>query len=319
METFRTTLLLFASLWLLSACSHQQQDALLASATELARSSAELTLHAAHTLDVDMHYLERPGDGPTVLLVHGFSANKDTWLRFVRYLPEHYHIIIPDLAGHGDTPAADSHDLRRQAQRLHALAEALNISAWHMAGNSMGGAIVALYAVTYPQHVLSLALLDAAGVEAPNISPFFVALEQGQNPLIASDEESFERRWHMTMSQPPLLPWPLRPALIRKTLARESLNRRIFADMMATREALQQHQFEQQVRQVIRMPTLIMWGEEDQVLDVSSVTVFKDLIPHAQTIIYPGIGHLPMVEAPKKSAADYVSFLQAAADATPQG
>lgn len=294
---------------LLSGCSHSQQDALLQLAIDAGRSQADLTLHQAHTLDVDMHYLERPGNGPVVVLVHGFSANKDTWLRFARYLPDDYHLIIPDLAGHGDTPAADNYDLFMQAKRLQALAEHLQIPAWHIAGNSMGGAIAAIYAVQYPQQVQSLTLIDAAGVEAPKQSPFFAALEQGHNPLIATDNDSFEQRWHMTMSQPPLLPWPLRPALVRQTLARENINRTIFADMLATRATLSQQAFAQQLSQT-DVPALIMWGEEDQVLDVSSVGVFKRHLPHAQVVIYADIGHLPMVETPQQSAADFIHFIE---------
>lgn len=295
---------------LLTGCSASQQDALLDASIDFARSSQALELKYSQALDVNMAYLERAGSGPTLLLVHGFSANKDTWLRFTRYLPDNYRLIIPDLAGHGDTDVADSHDLLMQMQRLHALADQLDIKAWHIAGNSMGGAIAALYAAHHPEHVLSLALLDAAGVDGRQQSPFFAALEQGYNPLIASDEASFERRWQLVMSQPPPLPWPLRPAVIRRTLKRQALNRQIFADMLATKETLAQQHFEQQLKQRAHMPVLIMWGQEDQVLDVSSVEAYQQLLPQADVVIYPGIGHLPMIETAEQSAEDYLAFLQ---------
>jgi len=116
-------------------------------------------------------------------------------------------------------------------------------------------------------------------VDAPNPSEYMQALAQGQNPLIATDEASFEYRMDFVMEKAPPFPWPLRPALMRKTLARVDINRAIFDDMLATRERLEQSGFEQQLSDKISMPTLIIWGAQDRVLDVSAVEVFKQFIP----------------------------------------
>lgn len=296
---------------LLGGCSASQQESIYNKAIDLARNAADLTLKQADTGDVEMRYLERPGTGPTVLLLHGFSANKDTWLKFAAEMPEEYHLIIPDLAGHGETPAPVTQDynLIRQAERLHKLMAATGAEQFHIAGNSMGGAISAIYATRYPQQILSLTLIDAAGVDAPEQSEYMQALAEGKNPLIATDEDSFEYRWNFVMSEPPLLPWPLRPVVVRKTIAREGINREIFSDMLATREELAASQFEQQLSEKVTMPTLIIWGEEDRVLDVSAAQVFKEKLPQAQVKIYPGIGHLPMVEIPAETAELYSRFI----------
>ena len=261
-----------------------------------------------------MTYLERQGEGPVMLLLHGFSANKDTWIQFAAELPENYRLIVPDLAGHGDTPApkGEDYNLIRQAERLNQLMANLNISKFHIAGNSMGGAISAIYASLYPQQVSSLTLIDAAGVDAPNQSEYMAALAEGKNPLIATDEASFEFRMDFVMSKAPPLPWPLRPALMRKTLARQQLNEDIFEDMMATRKQLEDTGFEARLSEAVTMPTLIIWGDEDRVLDVSAVEVFKQKIPHAQVKIYEGIGHLPMVEIPEETAILYSEFVAGA-------
>lgn len=304
--------ILFAcSVVLLAACSHQQQDSLLEAAVDMARSAAKLEVKQSPVGDVEMTYMERAGDGPTLLLLHGFSANKDTWVKFAMEIPQNYHLIIPDLAGHGDTPAptGEDYDLFRQAERLHALMQNIGIKRFHIAGNSMGGAISAIYTSLYPQQITSLTLIDAAGVDAPEQSEFMAALEMGSNPLIATDEESFEYRWNFTMSKPPMLPWPLRPALVRKTLARADINREIFKDMINTKTRLQETDFEAQLSNKITMPTLIIWGDEDRVLDVSAAEVFKQKIPHAKVKVYPGIGHLPMVEIPLETAQLYSEFV----------
>lgn len=298
----------------LAACSTSQQDSLLQTVVEMGRDAASLEVKTSQLDDVNMTYLERQGEGPVMLLLHGFSANKDTWIQFAAELPETYRLIVPDLAGHGDTPApkGEDYNLIRQAERLNQLMANLNISKFHIAGNSMGGAISAIYASLYPQQVSSLTLIDAAGVDAPNQSEYMAALAEGKNPLIATDEASFEFRMDFVMSKAPPLPWPLRPALMRKTLARQQLNEDIFEDMMATRKQLEDTGFEARLSEAVTMPTLIIWGDEDRVLDVSAVEVFKQKIPHAQVKIYEGIGHLPMVEIPEETAILYSEFVAGA-------
>ena len=58
----------------------------------------------------------------------------------------------------------------------------------------------------------------------------------------------------------------------------------------------------------LKVPTLVIWGEEDRVLDVSSVDVMKAHIPNLHTAVLPGIGHVPMLEAPDKVGKIFRSF-----------
>ena len=60
----------------------------------------------------------------------------------------------------------------------------------------------------------------------------------------------------------------------------------------------------------INAPTLILWGDRDQVLDVSSVPVFETGLKNHQTVIIKDCGHLPMLEKPKETAEKYLSFLK---------
>jgi abhydrolase domain-containing protein 6 len=59
----------------------------------------------------------------------------------------------------------------------------------------------------------------------------------------------------------------------------------------------------------IRQPVLVIWGEYDRVLDVSSVDVMQPLLPHANFIVMPNTGHLPMIERPTQTATYYLEFL----------
>ena len=96
-------LLLFAlSVFLFAGCSSVRKSIFnLGLSIERCRSDLDY-----RTLSVDGQryaYLEREGDGDTIILLHGFAANKDSWIRFVRYLPLSYRVIVLDMPGHGDS------------------------------------------------------------------------------------------------------------------------------------------------------------------------------------------------------------------------
>lgn len=309
--------LIFTSL-LLGGCTASQQDSLFTEVISMARDSVGLEVKTAPAGDVTLTYMERQStdiaNAESIILLHGFSANKDNWIRFTKALDEKYHVIAVDLAGHGDSEKlmTTDYDLIKQAERLDSFLAGLGINRFHIAGNSMGGAISAIYSLNRPEKIKSLTLIDAAGIEGAQVSEFYQALQKGSNPLIATDEESFEYRMNFTMSQPPLLPWPLRPALYRQTLARAEINTKIFSDMLTTKQRLIENNFHQSIQATIaehQLPTLIMWGKEDRVLDVSAAAAFKEIIPNASVHIFEGVGHLPMVEIPNESAEVYQQFL----------
>jgi len=93
----------------------------------------------------------------TIVLVHGFSASKDAWSRFAKHLTAHYHVIVPDLPGHGDThpsPPDATYDIEHQVERLHAfIVHVLNNPSrrYHVIGASMGGFIAGVYASKHPE------------------------------------------------------------------------------------------------------------------------------------------------------------------------
>ena len=300
---------LVAAAYVLIACTATQQDSLYQKALDLGEWKAGLDEQKSDIADIEMNYLIRKGDGPILMLVHGFSANNSTWLQFADKLPDNYYLIAPDLAGHGKSSEAESYDLERQAERLKALAEHLNLEPFHIVGNSMGGAISAIYAARFPEDVASLILIDSAGLDGENQSQFFAELEEGHNPLIATDEASFEYRMDLILEKQPPLPWPIRPALIRETVERAELNKVIFADMLATRERMDQNEMKRMISSNVNMPALIMWGEKDRVLDVSAVAEFKKVIPQAEVKIYPDLGHVPMLEDPSASAETITQFI----------
>lgn len=138
--------------------------------------AAEAKLYGLHQEMVDIGELRMATyqAGPVnaqeaIVLLHGYSADKQVWPRFARHLLKNYRVIIPDLAGHGDTGFESSWDYSAPAQaaRIAALIDRLGIRKIHIVGNSMGGFIAAHFALGYPERTHSVALIDPAGVKSP--------------------------------------------------------------------------------------------------------------------------------------------------------
>ncbi|MEY1661839.1 alpha/beta fold hydrolase [Isoalcanivorax beigongshangi] len=237
--------------------------------------------------------------GEPLLLLHGFGANKENWLFLAALLGSQYRLIIPDLPGFGESHfiATSDYRLATQADRVARLMAQLELPAAHLVGNSMGGAIAGIVAARYPQQVASLTLMNAAGLAGANPSRFEAALRDGRNPLIPRNLLDVIALFRITTHRNrQALTSVLSPVLAPDMTHRYPVNHRIFRDMLAVDED------PLALFSSINCPTLIMWGDQDQVLDVSAADSFKQLIPHAQMKIFKEVGHLPMLEVPLPTA-----------------
>ena len=243
---------------------------------------------------------------PSVLLVHGFGANKENWLRFSRSFKDNYHVVIVDLPGHGKSVSSFdlNYSLENQVAWLHEFTQSIGLKSFHLAGNSMGGAISALYAVNYPDQVISATLLDPAGVHDFR-SVMQDLIDEGNNPLLVEDAQGFNELLNFALEQRPFIPWPITAVSAEKAQARKSLHDKLWSDMKVG----QGESFKPLLEQ-IRVPTLVQWGEEDRVINYKNIEVFKTLIPSVKTHVWPNVGHAPMVEIPNKSAALMLSHIQ---------
>ena len=107
------------------------------------------------------------GDGPAIVLLHGFGADKTVWLDVAGQLTAHFHLVIPDLPGWGESSrgAAADYSIEAQAERLHTFVQAIGVRDFVLVGHGTGAAVAAVYAAGYPQAVRELALLDAYGLK----------------------------------------------------------------------------------------------------------------------------------------------------------
>lgn len=287
--------------------------ALMASARLVETHLAGLSNQLVTAGELDFAYYDGgPKLGETIVMVHGFGADKDNWLRMVRHFSGRYHVVVPDLPGFGESSRpTGSYDVGTQAERLADFIQALGVGKVHLVGNSMGGHIVALYAARYPDRVRSLALFDNAGVTAPHKSELFDLLEQGRpNPLVVTRVSDYDRLMDFVFVDPPVLPAPLKRYLADRAIANQVHYEAVFQQLVQRYIPLEPE------LPKIQAPTLLLWGDKDRVLDVSSLDVMKPLIPHASTVVMKDCGHAPMIERPAETARRYQAFLDGLATGT---
>ncbi len=282
-------------------------EVLVGLAIDLERKSAGLSKGSVVVGDHTVVYLEG-GEGVTILLVHGFGANKDNWNRLAKYLTPSFHVVAVDLPGFGEsTKRKDaSYTIAAQVERLDNIAEALSLKAFHVAGNSMGGNISGRYAIRFPDKVLTLGLFKTAGVlHCPEKSEMARRMERGENPLLIETPEDFDAMIKFAFVKPPWFPGIVKKKMASEWAQSRAFNEKVFLEIHTEESSL-----------VPDLPkiwtrTLILWGDTDRLLDVSCTEVLEKGLPNSTTVIMKDCGHVPMMERPEETARHYLEFLQA--------
>ena len=255
-------------------------------------------------------YLEGgPPDGEVIVLLHGFGGDKNNWPLYARNFTKRYRVIAPDLPGFGENVRDPDWDygMETQAERLQRFIHELRIDKFHLAGNSMGGFIALYYALDYPNDLLSLTLFDNAGVRSKNKSELEIAIGERKNLLIARTMEEFDQL--LAFISHKKIP---SPTFMKKALLQIQQRNFEFLDKLFWRladEAVDETVTDRLSE--ISMPTLVIWGRHDRVLDVSCTEAMAASIPNNKVVIFEDAGHIPMIEKPRESAQHHLELIAA--------
>jgi pimeloyl-ACP methyl ester carboxylesterase len=257
------------------------------------------------TIDgVRIHYQEAGDEkAPPMILIHGFISSTLIWSGvFLRLADAGFRVIAIDLPGYGysDKPADGRYTIDAQAQAVFGLMDRLGIEKATIVGASYGGAVAATMALNSPERVDRLMLIGAVSSDEPKkkllirlsrfpvigdiVTPLFLGsrwvlrkrMEEMYRRIGAPvDERMLEARHHLLATA------NMQRAMIR-TVRRWSANR-------IARDA-----------HLIRQPTMLVWGDDDNHIPISQAYRLRDAIPNARLIIFRNCGHLPPAEYPEK-------------------
>ncbi|NWG16566.1 MAG: alpha/beta hydrolase [Chloroflexi bacterium] len=241
------------------------------------------------------------GNGRTLLLIHGGLGDASLhWGPVAPLLTEEFHILAPDLPGFGGSqPLA----VRRTNALMHWLTSFLNALGIEQAvvvGNSLGGLIARLFAANSPQLVPAVILLNGGAV--PDFPPMMRLLERV--PGLS----------HLLFSQ--ITRASLNPTSLRAMLRVENI---LTDDFMRGARAAAPG-FSRLLRMIVAsplpqqqtplVPTLILWGTNDQVATLAGAESIKNSIPGAVLTEIADCGHMPQLETPDVFVWQVSNFLQ---------
>lgn len=244
------------------------------------------------------------GVGEPVVLVHGFGASADSWNRFAKPLTKRYHVIAPDMPGWGASTRLEtaSYGYPAQVERLHQFLSQLGLGRVHLVGHSMGGFISSAYAAQYPDKVITLGLIAPHGMVEPEPSELAQSVAKGDNWLVASTHQEFDRLLNNVFAKRPYTPKSVLRYLANHTIRNSAKSSQIFEEMQTNDPLLAER------LPKIVAPTLIIWGDQDRVLHVSSADLFRQGIKNSEVMLIPGSGHMPLVENARQCSAAWLAF-----------
>ncbi len=252
------------------------------------------------------------GDGsanaPTpILFLHGYGTSKEAMMAQIRWFSSSAQVIAPDLPAFGDNPLARGEAAltgEEYVQWIEDFRIAAKLPRVDVIGESMGGALAAAYAAKFPESVRRVVLESPAGLTPPHENALMKSLAQGTSSLDIRSDDDFERVLHLCFVHPPHVPAPIRRYLVAKSAARVENH----PEILQTLGPFLGGGLEPSLGS-IRAPTLVIYGDRDQITDCSMLPLFVDGISGSQGMLIPGAGHVVFADAPSEVRSAVRSFL----------
>jgi pimeloyl-ACP methyl ester carboxylesterase len=253
-----------------------------------------------------VHYKEMGAGSPTFILLHGFGASTFSWREVMRPLSQYGRVIAYDRPAFGlterpmpgDWTGENPYSPEAQAKLVIGLMDALGVERAILVGNSAGGTISVSVALSYPQRVQALVLVDAA-IYAGGGSPAWIRPLLGTpqmrhvGPLIARQIQAqghafIETAWHdPTRITADVFAGYERPLHI------ENWDRALWELTAASHDANLEDRLTS-----LAVPVLVLTGDDDRIVPTEQSLRLADEIPSAELVVLPQCGHLPQEECP---------------------
>jgi pimeloyl-ACP methyl ester carboxylesterase len=245
--------------------------------------------------------------GPTILLVHGFAGSARAWDPLMAALTAAHRVVRVDLIGHGLSPKPKlGYSMRDQVEAICSSLDHLAVTSVVAVGHSGGGDIVVEMIKRHPSRLAGALLLGTP----PNLSYVNLPISARiiSAPLLGylvwrSLTDAMIRRSLVQTFAPG---FDAKPAVCAPFI--EDLRRMTHYSYVAARAAVEAYRKERDLTARAagsRVPVLVAFGDQDQWVDPSALEAWK---PIAETHVFRGVGHTPMVEDPYATAELILDF-----------
>lgn len=249
-----------------------------------------------------IRYLESGNGKETIVLVHGLGASAERWEFVIPQFSKEYRVIVPDLIGFGysDKPLVD-YTTEFFTDFLSSFLEKMKIKRTNIIGSSLGGQITAEFTSKNQEIVENLILVSPSGVmkhSTPALDAYVMA-------ALYPDSEGAKNAFQM-MAGPRQ---EVNPRIIEDFVERMKLPNAKMA-FMSTLLGLKNAEVITKKLSKIKIPSLIIWGEDDPVIPIKYADDFVSSIQDCRFYMMDNCGHTPYVDDPERFTKLVLDFLE---------
>jgi pimeloyl-ACP methyl ester carboxylesterase len=251
----------------------------------------------------------RAGAGVPLVLLHGFICDSRAWLPQIEELSHDFDVIAWDAPGCGDSSdAGEEFSMAQYADCLATLLETMDVSAAHLLGLSWGGTMALEFYRRHPTSVRSLILADTYA---------------GWTGSLGKEAAAQRLARCLRESTMPAEDWV--PQWVPEAFSSNACDALLdeYAAIMKDFHPLGFRAMSRAVTpdfrdllSLVRVPTLLIWGEEDKRSPVACGEQMRDAIHESRLVVIPGAGHVSNIEQPEQFNAAVRDFLKAGSEAS---
>lgn len=260
------------------------------------------------------------GAGPPLVLLHGLGDSAVDWAWVLPRLAASYRVFAPDRPGSGGSDRPRTEPLPEFVEGWrHSFLDAVGVQRAVLVGNSLGGLVARRAALTSPERVEALALVDSTGLGKETTPVLAVQAPPGLGELGMAWAGTVPGSWHPALGRAWLMfarPWAAPRAWIADQVHRAQTPgflETTLATLRADSDFFGQREVRVERLPELRQPTLVVWGLEDRVVPVGHAHRAAALLEHGRLSLLPTCGHLPQVEQPEGFVRELGQFLEHAA------
>lgn len=249
--------------------------------------------------------LEIKGEGPTLVMVHGYLESKEIWYPFLKYFENQYTVVLPDLPGHGHAPVlSETHTMEMLAQNLRTLLRSRNFDQVFMVGHSLGGYVTLAFAELFPELLSGYCLFhshpfaDSSETIAKRNREIEL-VKQGKKDLIIQTNIPKAFAPEFSPTHLPVVEWASRIAMATPDRGMMSMLRGMMGRPDRSRNFFN-----------TSIPALWLLGKQDQYINYQSI---MDRLPENHSVRIKTLeksGHMGFVEEPEQAAEILNDFIK---------
>jgi pimeloyl-ACP methyl ester carboxylesterase len=265
---------------------------------------------------VKTRYWQAGSEGSAVILLHGIGCSVLDWQTNIAALSQRHRVYALDMLGYGLTekPKEETYTIPRLAQFTLDFLTTQQIQRAHFAGFSLGGTVVLECARTAPERVASMALLAPAGIAREGILIHFrlASLPFLGEMIMQPSAARLKTFWDLAFLDKSFVTAEFTANRLKFAVlpgAKEALLKTLRSGLNWRGVRLAHVETVTTALPMLKMPTLVIWGKQDNFIPPKHAEVLQRLLPNVQVTLIDQCGHLPQIEYSDMFNEAALSFL----------